>query len=156
MFKSSAALPAMVLFLSGICLAQPGQPNAGNTEIHVLPVQGNIYMLIGAGGNITVSVGRDGVLLVDAGLPQMSDQVLAAIRKLADTDHPLIRYIIDTHIHPDHTGGNEKIARAGKTVTGGNVAGDIADAAEGAAIIAQQNVLDRMSAPKGKEPAAPA
>jgi cyclase len=149
MLKSGLAVLAGFAF-GGLGYAQQATP-----QIQVQPVQGNIYMLLGAGGNITVSVGRDGVLLVDAGLPQMTDQVLAAIRKLAHIDQPLIRYIIDTHIHADHTGGNEKIAKAGKTVTGGNVAGDINDAAEGAAIIAQQSVLDRMSAPSGKEPAAP-
>ena len=72
----------------------------------MLPVQGNIYMLVGAGGNITVQVGNDGVLVVDTGLATMADKMLAAIKKISD--RPL-RYIINTHYHPDHTGGNEKI-----------------------------------------------
>jgi glyoxylase-like metal-dependent hydrolase (beta-lactamase superfamily II) len=115
-----------------------------NQEIHVLPVQGNVYMLVGDGGNITVQVGKEGVLLVDTGVTQMSDQLLAQIRKLSDRP---IRYIINTHVHPDHTGGNEKVAKAGITITGGNVAGNLSDAGEGAAVLAFQKVLDRMSAP---------
>src|SRR5205085_12689370 len=100
-------------------------------------------MISGAAGNITVSVGPDGVLLVDAGLAQMSDKVISAIRKL--TDKP-VRYILNTSADPDHAGGNDKIAATGKTLTGGNVAGDLADAGEGAAIISHENVLNRMSA----------
>jgi len=115
-----------------------------NQEIHVLPVQGNVYMLVGDGGNITVQVGKEGVLLVDTGVTQLSDQLLAQIRKLSDRP---VRYIINTHVHPDHTGGNEKVAKAGITITGGNVAGNISDAGEGAAVLAYQKVLDRMSAP---------
>jgi len=65
-----------------------------------------------------------------------------------------IRYVINTSLDPDHTGGNEKISRAGRTLTGGNVVGNIADAAEGAAIIAHENVLRRMSSP-GRNQAAP-
>ena len=144
--------------------------------MHILHVRGPIYMLLGAGGNITVSVGPDGVMMVDTGLAAMSDKVLAAVRELQtetatngvsqlrfgaetrsavrailDTDAPPkpIRYIVNTHLHPDHTGGNEKFSKAGRTLTGGNVAGDLANAAEGAAIVSQQNVLDRMSKPPG-------
>jgi glyoxylase-like metal-dependent hydrolase (beta-lactamase superfamily II) len=144
-----------------------------NAAVQILHVRGPIYMLVGAGGNITASVGPDGVLMVDTGLVNMSDEVLAAVRKIQqdtatngvhdlhwgaetrssvramlDTNAPSkpIRYIINTHAHADHTGGNEKIAKTGRTLTGGNVAGQLADAAEGAAIIAHQNVLERMSA----------
>jgi cyclase len=128
--------------------AGPPAQSPANVEVHVLHVQGNVYMLVGAGGNITMQVGDDGVLLVDTGLAGTSDKVLAAIRSV--TDKP-IRYIIDTHVHADHTGGNEALAKAGSTIAGGNVVGDIgASAGNQAAILAFQTVLDRMSAPTGQ------
>ena len=128
-----------------------------NSEIHVLHVQGNVYMLVGAVGNIAVQAGNDGVLLVDTGAAQMTDQVLATVKQLAKpiTNRP-IRYIINTHFHPDHTAGNEKLRAAGTTITGGNVAGNISDATEGAALFAHENVMKRMSAPTGSQaPRAP-
>ena len=163
-------LPLALLAFLGAAAQQ--NPNAANTDVHVMPVRGNIYMLVGAGGNITVSVGQDGVLMVDSGLANMTDKVLAAVRQLqveaatngvnalrygaetrsamraiVDTKEPPkpIRYIINTHVHPDHIGGNEKIAKSGKTFTGGNVAGNLSDASEGAAILAYETVLNRMS-----------
>jgi glyoxylase-like metal-dependent hydrolase (beta-lactamase superfamily II) len=132
-----------------------------NAEVRIEPVRGHIYLIAGAGGNIIASMGPDGVLLVDSGLSQNADKVLAAINKLnveianrgglpTTTVVPPkpIRYIINTHLHADHTGGNEKIAKAGKTITGGNVTGEFGDAAEGATIVAQQAVLDRMGQAK--------
>ena len=133
--------------------AAPQTPDYSKAEVHILPVQGNIYMLVGAGGNITVQAGSDGVLLVDTGVAQMSDKVLAAIKSISDRP---IRTIINTHMHPDHTGGNEAIAKAGGTIAGGNVLGDIgASAGNQAAIIAFQTVLERMSAPTGQQAPTP-
>ena len=155
-------------------------PAAGAPPIRILPLRGNVFVLQGAGGNITASVGRDGVLLVDAGSANTTEQVLAAIRQLQQRldlrDQPLqfgaetrssvagrsieapakpIRYIINTHFDPEHVGGNEKLRAAGKTFTGGNVAGNIADAADGAAILAHENVLQRMTTPDAGETATP-
>jgi glyoxylase-like metal-dependent hydrolase (beta-lactamase superfamily II) len=124
-------------------------PNAG---IHVQRVRGNVFMLSGAGGNITVDAGNEGVLLVDAGLADATDHVLAEIAKISGRP---IRYIIDTHLHPDHTGGNEKIAKLGQTIAGGDVTNLTDDAREGAKVIAHQNVLDRMSESEGSRPPSP-
>ena len=76
---------------------------------------------------------------------QLSDKILAEIRKLSTKP---IRYIINTHVHPDHVGGNENLGKAGRTVSGGNVG---ADAPTGATIIAHENVLNGMSAPTGTQ-----
>jgi glyoxylase-like metal-dependent hydrolase (beta-lactamase superfamily II) len=99
-------------------------------------------MIVGAGGNTTVHVGDDGVLIVDTKLATASDALLAKVREISTKP---IRYVINTHWHPDHVGSNEGVAKAGSTIAGGNVSGAIADAAEGAAVLAHENVLVRMS-----------
>src|SRR5262249_17264960 len=133
--------------LSGSLFAQP------NADVHVLQVRDGIYMIVGAGGNITVQTGPDGVLVVDAGLPAMSDKVLAAIHSISKAP---IRYLVNTHHHIDHVGGNEAIRKAGTTIAGGNVVGDLGTgASEGALVIAHENVLKRISAPTGKQPPIP-
>jgi cyclase len=135
-------LLAIVVFLGAACL--PSQPNSA--EIQTLKVQGNVYLLTGAGGNVVVQIGDAGVLVVDTGLAQTGDKVVAAIRKLSDKP---IQYIVNTHAHPDHTGGNDTVRKAGLTYVGANVTGNLTDAGVGAQIFAQDNVLKRMSAPTG-------
>ena len=129
-------------------------PPAG--EIQVLPVAGNVHVLIGAGGNITVQSGDDGVLLVDTGVASMSDEVLMAIRTIST--RPL-RYIVNTTARAEYTGGNAAIAAAGETIpfraadytAGPQGALDI----DRASIIAYYTVLHRMSAPTGETAASP-
>jgi glyoxylase-like metal-dependent hydrolase (beta-lactamase superfamily II) len=107
----------------------------------VLPVQGNVYNLAGAGANMTLQVGKDGLLLVDSKSARVSDQVLAAIRTV--TDKP-IRYILNTAADEELVGGNEKLSKAGSTITGGNVAG--VNAGWAATIVAHENVTTHLSA----------
>jgi cyclase len=147
--KKKALVVAALTAGRAVVVAGPQQASA---EIEVLPVQGNVYMVAGAGSNITVQTGPMGVIVVDTGLARMSDRVLAAIRKLSDKP---IQYIVNTAADADHTEGNDNIRRAGVTITGANVAGNLTDAMEGAQIIAHENVLNRMSAPTGKQAPTP-
>jgi len=104
-------------------------------------------MLVGAGGNTTVQVGDDGVLVVDTKLAGASDKLLAAIASLSNKP---IRFVLNTHVHLDHIGGNEAVAAAGSTRTGGVVVAQIGgDIVEVAAILAHEKVLERVSAPTG-------
>jgi cyclase len=150
LFERRVALVCLMVAMSGLAYAQQNQ-DFSKVEIHVLPVQGQVYMLVGQGGNITVQAGTDGVFLVDTMYAPLADKIVAAIRTISKGP---IRYIVDTHVHGDHTGGNELLRKAGSTITGGNVSADIKDSAEGAQIIAHQNILNRMSAAKGTPDAA--
>jgi cyclase len=146
---TSIALIAGAAAILNIAPAQQNPaPQMQSAELHTLHVQGNVYMIVGAGGNVTVQIGDDGILLVDSGLAANADKLLAEVRKLSKAP---IRYLINTHVHPDHVGGNEKIFLAGSTITGGNVTGDIKDAGVGATIIAHEAVLNRMSAGTGNQ-----
>ena len=143
-----------VIVIAGAILAIGA---AGAQDLEIVPVRGPIYMLSGAGANITLSVGKDGVFMVDSGTAQMSEKVLAAIdrlsREIETAGQPRksyappkpVRYIANTSALPDHVGGNEKLAVAGKTFTGGNVTGEISGVGEGAAVLAHENTLQRMS-----------
>jgi glyoxylase-like metal-dependent hydrolase (beta-lactamase superfamily II) len=94
-------------------------------------VQGNVYMIVGAGGNIAAQVGDDGVLVVDTGAAGQSDKVLAAIKGIANGKE--IRWVVNTGAGPEHTGNNEQVSRAGRTVNGNQ-----------AAIVAHENANERM------------
>jgi cyclase len=109
----------------------------GQAELRVVPVQGNVHMLAGLGGNITIQTGKDGALLVDTMTEPLAARIAAEVKKLT----PLpIRYIIDTSIDPDHVGGNAALAALG-AAGAGPVAGG------GATVIANENVLNRMTKP---------
>ena len=130
---------------------KPAVPAANDGQLHVLPVRGRISMLVGAGGNITVSAGGDGVLMVDTGTAAMSDKVLAAVRSIAPRG--VIRYIVNTDEREDFTGGNDKIALAGDTIRF-RIATDprVSDALakDRASVVSFISVFERMSAPTGK------
>ena len=121
-------------------------------ELSTLHVQGNVHLISGAGGNIALQTGSLGAVVVDTGNGKMNDKVIAAINKLSEKP---LQYLINTHYDPEFTGGNVGVRRAGVTITGANVTGDLQDARDGAQIIAHDNVLNRMSAPTGKQPPTP-
>jgi glyoxylase-like metal-dependent hydrolase (beta-lactamase superfamily II) len=124
----AAMMPIVVMVGS----AQPAQRG----QVSVLPVQGNVYLAASASANAAFSVGEDGVLVVDTMPEPLADLLVAAIRQVAGAK-PL-RYIVNTHVHADHTGGNVKIAAA---------------EADAPFIWAHENVLTRMSTPpEGQAP----
>lgn len=146
------------IFAACACAGLAAAQTNLTSGIEIVPVRGHIYLLAGAGGNITLSVGPDGVFMVDSGSPGMTDQVIAAIDRLsvdlAKDGQPVksfappkpIRYLADTTIAPDHTGGNVKIAEHGKTFTGGNVVADLNSglANDDAAILSTEKAMLRM------------
>ena len=142
------------LLLSSAVFSLAAETDAGGLE--VVKVRPNFYMIAGAGGNIGVQIGSDGVVLVDSGAAAASGQVVAAIKKL--TELP-IRYIINTSAEADHVSGNGNLAKAGYTIFT-NALGNagLANAMTNggvASILAHDSILGRMSAPTGKAAAYP-
>jgi cyclase len=139
------AIAAGVLaFVSGLAAQQ-----TSGTNLEVLQLRPNFYMIAGVGGNVGFQVGADGVVVVDSGSESNADAIVAAIKKV--TTQP-IRYVINTSADPDHVGGNLILAKAGQTIftrTGG--AGLAANfIGGGASILSAEQVLARMSGPSGK------
>jgi glyoxylase-like metal-dependent hydrolase (beta-lactamase superfamily II) len=128
-------------------------PVLAQAELEILPAQGNVFMIVGPGGNTTVQVGHEAVVVVDTQTATVSDELLAAIGKLSAKP---IRHIVNTSADVEHTGGNEAVSRAGTYVRLIDTF-DPRGASSDAAIIAHVNVLGRMSSPTGTEaPAAAA
>ena len=120
----AAVAAGAAIAVGGRAVAQ--QQDFDKVQMDVVQVRPNVYMIVGAGGNTTIQFGDEGVMVVDTQFPQVSAKLLAAIKSV--TDAP-IRYVVSTHVHGDHIGGNEAIAKAGRTRAGGNVVGDIGAAA---------------------------
>jgi glyoxylase-like metal-dependent hydrolase (beta-lactamase superfamily II) len=150
---------ALVLCLTGLADTPRAQARQQAGDIETLQIRPNVYMLSGAGANIVAHVGWMGVILVDTGSTNMSDKVLAAINQLAPDKK--IRFIINTTADADHVGGNAALARAGRTLlrfneNSGGFGGSAFQTNNGAAgIMAQENVLTRMSRTVGDKPAFP-
>ncbi len=82
-------------------------------EMVVRQVAGQVYVIAGAGGNMTVMAGDDGIFIVDTSYPVFYDQIMALIRRISDGP---IRFVVNTHSHPDHSGNNENFAREGAVI----------------------------------------
>src|SRR4029079_5383295 len=102
----------------------------------------NVWVIFGAGGNVTVHVGDDGVILVDSGSEAMAEKTLAAVRAI--TKAP-IRMIINTSADPEHVGGNDQVGAAGVAINPDNFSDE-----DHATVLSHENVLQRMSAPKNR------
>jgi glyoxylase-like metal-dependent hydrolase (beta-lactamase superfamily II) len=145
-----ASLTAAALLAPAAGSMRAQQPQAAGAAVppvlETLRVQRNVYAIFGAGGNVTVQVGDDGVLIVDSGLAASSAALLAEVRKLSNRP---IRFIINTHVHPDHVGGNVGLAagppdpRPDFAPAAGTAA---ADPLQPLNIIAHERVLNRMTA----------
>src|SRR5467141_4096383 len=123
MHKTALATLAATALLAGTAMAQ--QPDRSQVQIKTTDLGNKTYMLEGAGGNITLAVGTDGIIMVDTQFADLSDRIKAAIKAIS----PLpIKYIINTHFHGDHTGGNANFQK------------------DGAIVIAQDNIRVRLVA----------
>src|SRR3954447_2140560 len=126
------ALAALAVMAAGAAIAQtstqpPPPPliDWEKTQIKTTDLGHNTYMLEGAGGNITIAVGSDGIIMVDGQFAPLSDKIKAAIKAIS----PLpVKYLVNTHFHGDHTGGNENFAK------------------DGAIIVAHDNIRVRLAA----------
>jgi cyclase len=111
--SSLAVILGKALLVCGGLRAQ--DKDYSKVEIKVTQVSGNIYMLEGDGGNIAASVGEDGIVIVDDQYAPLADKIQAALKNLKITDRP-VRFVINTHYHGDHTGGNLPFANSGSTL----------------------------------------
>lgn len=118
---STSALVSLLSFTASLAWSQQ---DFSKVEIKTVEVTAGVTMLMGAGGNIGVSAGEDGILVIDDQYAPLTEKILAAIKAISDKP---IDFVVNTHWHGDHTGGNENI---GKT---------------GAVIVAHKNVRERMS-----------
>jgi len=135
-FRSKATL-ALVIALS---LAAAGPLYA--QQLDTIQIRDNVWVIFGAGGNVTVHVGEDGVMLVDSGSEAMADRTLAAVKAI--TKAP-IRMIINTSADFEHVGGNDKVSLGGVAINPDNFSDE-----ERATVLAHENVLQRLSAPKNR------
>ena len=115
-----------LLLAAVLALPAQAQQDFSQVQIQTIPVAGSVSMLVGAGGNIGVSVGDDGVFMIDDQYAPLSEKIMGALDALTMGDEP-IRFLVNTHWHGDHTGGNENFGEAG------------------AVIVAHENVRKRMS-----------
>lgn len=114
----------LILALIGISCAATAQQDFSDVVVEATPIRAGLYLVTGRGGNIVASSGEDGLFLVDDQYAPLTERIQAALAEI--TDQP-VRFVINTHWHGDHVGGNENFAQAG------------------AVIIAHQNVRSRMS-----------
>src|SRR6202140_1199265 len=125
------AVVAAAIALAAPALAQtppaaaPPPPDFSKVEIKTTDLGDNVYMLEGQGGNITVAVAKDGIIMVDGEYAPLHEKIKAAI---ATVSNQPIKYLVNTHFHGDHTGGNEPFAK------------------DGVAIVAEVNVKNRLAA----------
>ena len=112
MKKTVFLVSAATWVVTGLAAAQP---DFDAVEMTAYPVVGQVSYVEGAGGNIGLFVGEDGVFLIDDQYAPLTDKIVAAVRTVSDKP---IRFLVNTHMHPDHTGGNENFGKMGTLIFG--------------------------------------
>ena len=113
--RNQFVMAALAAVLSLPLSARAQDQDFSKVQIKVTKVSGNIYMLEGAGGNIAASVGEDGIVIVDDEFAPLAEKIAAALKNIGVTDKS-VRFVINTHYHGDHTGGNANFAKDGSTL----------------------------------------
>src|SRR5256885_5040569 len=130
MIRTGLAAAAALLLLAGTARAQqqppavPPPPDFSKVEIKTTDLGDNVYMLEGQGGNITVAVAKDGIIMVDGEFAPLHDKIKAAVAAISNLP---IKYLVNTHFHGDHTGGNAPFSK------------------DGAVVVAEVNVKNRLA-----------
>ena len=127
--------------------SKPAAAASTAPKLTLLPVQGNVYLVSGGARNVVIQVASEGVLYVDSATVELADQILGITATLSKRP---IRYVLNTHVHPENVGGNQVLSRKGISYGGGNTRDQ-----QFALIYAHENVLNAMSAPTGKQAALP-
>jgi len=143
--RTTSRVAIVACLAAGACFAQ--KQDFSKVEIKVTKVSGSVYMLQGAGGNIGASVGDDGIVVVDDQYAPLADKIQAALKGI--TDKP-VRFIINTHYHQDHTGGNEFFQKQVPIIAQDNVRKRLEEG--GAAGNGGSMHMDNKPAPKGALP----
>jgi glyoxylase-like metal-dependent hydrolase (beta-lactamase superfamily II) len=113
MTRTAASLAAFIALAAASSAFAQAAPDFGKVEIKTTQLAPDFWTLEGQGGTISVLAGDDGILLVDSQFAPLTDKLVAAIRKVSDKP---IRFLVDTHVHPDHVGGNANFAKLGATI----------------------------------------
>lgn len=142
---NGAPLTLCAMRMAAAAVSLVAAPVLGETQLEVLPAQGNVFMIVGPGGNTAVQIGHEAVVVVDTQTAEASEALLAAIAELSPKP---IRHIINTSADGEHTGGNEALSSAGTYVRLIDTF-DPRGANSNAGIVAHVNVLARMSGPTG-------
>jgi glyoxylase-like metal-dependent hydrolase (beta-lactamase superfamily II) len=113
--RISIWLVAAVLAAPALASAQGNRGPAAPVQVKTTLLGGSVYGIDGQGGRMAALVGPEGVLLVDAQSPAVTDSIVAALKGISPAP---LRFLVNTHVHADHTGGNENFAKLGVTILG--------------------------------------
>jgi glyoxylase-like metal-dependent hydrolase (beta-lactamase superfamily II) len=146
------ALATILLAVAGgtgqVASQQPARPS----DLEIIQIRPQFYVIAGDGSNVAVQLGPDGVVVVDTGTGKRAKEIIAEIRKLSARP---IRYVINTSADADHVGGNDALSAAGESVIPTGGLNEIGAAGGRAPILAEENVQARMATPEGEKPLFP-